>query len=247
MDRRTMLAGLVALARTRGAVAAPSSRGLFDGTPLAGNLMGRLFQQIDLPLPPIRLLGEHGAASLSQLRGRTTILTLWAEWCVPCLLEARDLAALRRKYASSRFDIVPLLTSSKKPLDYPGARARLASMGAGDLPLLIEPDGGAKILHPLSAVAGAAVPTALPGAVPQKGALPCTLLVDSSGRVRGRSLGAPIVAAAMAAPKAGSAPQVLTEEDKKRLLGGEVRTLWTTSQGDAFVRGLASGALEQAR
>jgi thiol-disulfide isomerase/thioredoxin len=245
MDRRTMLAGLAALAATRAAGAAPSPRPLFAGTPLAGNFMASMFQRMDLPLPAIPLVGEHGAMSLPQLRGRTTILTLWAEWCAPCLLEARDLAVLRRKYASSRFDIVPLLTSSKKPLDYRGARAKLATMGAGDLPLLIEPNGGAKLLHALAAVPGAAAPAGLPASFGPGGALPCTLLVDPSGRVRGRSLGAPIVAAAMPPPKAGAGPQTLTEAEKRRMLGGDVHTSWTTSQGEAFVRALASGMLEQ--
>jgi thiol-disulfide isomerase/thioredoxin len=247
MDRRTMLAGLAALAGTRAVGAAPSPQSLFHGTALAGNFIAWMFQRMDLALPAIPLMSEHGAMSLPQLRGRTTILTLWAEWCAPCLLEARDLAVLRRKYASSRFDIVPLLTSSKKPLDYRGARAKLATMGAGDLPLLIEPHGGAQMLHALSAVPGAAAPAGLPGSFRPNGALPCTLLVDSSGRVRGRSLGAPIVAAAMPAPKAGAGPQTLTEAEKKRMLGGDVHTAWTTPQGDAFVRALASGLLEQTR
>src|SRR5436305_185343 len=162
MDRRTMLAGLVALAGTGAARAAPAPRPLFAGTQLSGNFMAWMFQRMDLALPAIPLLGEHGATSLPQLRGRTTLLTLWAEWCAPCLLEARDLAVLRRKYASSRFDIVPLLTSSKKPLDYRGARARLATMGAGDMPLLIEPRGGAKMLEALAAVPRAAPPAGMP-------------------------------------------------------------------------------------
>lgn len=152
MDRRTMLAGLAALAGTRAADAAPSSQRLFDGTPLRNNFMALLFERVSLKLPDIPVVGEHGPVSLSKLRGRTTILSLWAEWCVPCLLEARDLAALRRKYANGRFEIVSLLTSSQRPLDYPGARQRLATMAAGDLPLLIEPNGGKKMLATLSSI-----------------------------------------------------------------------------------------------
>ena len=30
---------------------------------------------------------------MPQLAGRARLMTLWAEWCIPCLLEARDLAA----------------------------------------------------------------------------------------------------------------------------------------------------------
>src|SRR4051812_14469909 len=195
MDRRTMLAGLVALVATRAGAATPPLRPLFAGTPFANNIVARMFQPVDLALPPIALRDEHGAVPLRKLRGRTTILSLWAEWCVPCLLEARDLAALRRKYANGRFDIVPLLTSSKKPLDYRGAHEKLAMMGAGDLPLLIEPDGGKKILAALSPTPAAAGLVGLPASFRSGPALPCTLLVDSSGRVRGRSLGAPVLAA----------------------------------------------------
>src|SRR4051812_5683286 len=104
MDRRTMLAGLVALAGTRAVGAAPSSQPLFDGTPFASNMVARSFEGASLALPPVAVIGEQGAMSLRKLRGRTTILSLWAEWCVPCLLEARDLAVLRRKYTNSRFD-----------------------------------------------------------------------------------------------------------------------------------------------
>ncbi|MDB5693018.1 MAG: hypothetical protein JWO81_2081 [Alphaproteobacteria bacterium] len=237
-----MLAGLVALAGTRAAGAAPSSQRLFDGTSLANNFMALLFERVSLPLPAIRVMDEHGATSLRKLRGRTTIISLWAEWCVPCLIEARDLAALRRKYANGRFDIVSLLTSSQKPLDYRGAHERLATMAAGDLPLLIEPNGGKKILAALSS----GPRTGPLAALPSGGALPCTLLVDSSGRVRGRSFGAPVMAA-IRAPRAGTGPQTLTEEDKRNMLGGDVHTSWATAQGDALARALASGLLEQMR
>jgi len=236
-----MLGGLIALAGTRAMGAAPASQRLFDGTPLANNFMALLFERVGMPLPPVQVMDAHGATSLSKLRGRTTILSLWAEWCVPCLLEARDLAALRRKYANGRFEIVSLLTSSQRPLDYPGAQQRLATMAAGDLPLLIEPNGGKKMLAALSSIPRTGPLAALPGGA----ALPCTLLVDSSGRVRGRSLGAPVMAAIRA--RAGAGPQVLTEEDKSKLLGGDTHTAWASAQGDALVRALASGFLDRTR
>src|SRR3954465_2905980 len=154
MDRRTMLAGLVALVGTRAGAATPALRPLFAGTPFANNIVARMFQPVDLALPPIALRDEHGAVPLRKLRGRTTILSVWAEWCVPCLLEARDLAALRRKYANGRFEMVSLLTGSQRPLDYRGARERLARMAAGDVPLLIEPNGGKKILSALASRPG---------------------------------------------------------------------------------------------
>lgn len=47
-------------------------------------------------------------------------------------------------------------------------------------------------------------------------------------------------------PRPAAGPQVLTEEDKRNLLGGDARTAWASPQGDALVRAMASGAFEQA-
>jgi thiol-disulfide isomerase/thioredoxin len=240
-----MLAGMMALAVEGAAKAAPPPRPLFEGTPLARNSIARTFERVGLALPAVRLLDGHGTASLRGLRGRTTILSLWAEWCAPCLVEMRDLAAVRRKYASNRFDIVALLTYSKRPLDYHGARARLATMGAGNVPLLIEPNGGAEILSALSPGPSAAVLAALPKSLRPKGTLPCNLLVDSSGRVCGRSLGAPVIAAPAGA-RPGTGSQSLTEE-QRAVLGGDSRTAWSTAEGAEFARALASGLLDRLR
>jgi thiol-disulfide isomerase/thioredoxin len=238
-----MLAGMIACAGEGFAGAALPQRPLFEGTPLAGNAIARTFQRVRLALPAVRLVDARGTASLRGLRGRTTILSLWAEWCAPCLVEMRDLAAIRRKYASNRFDVVALLTYSKKPLDYHAAHERLATMGAGNVPLLIEPNGGAEILSALSSGPTAAVLAALPKSLRPKGTLPCNLLVDSSGRVRGRSLGAPVVAAPAGA-RPGTGSQSLTEE-QKAVLGGDSRTAWSTAQGAEFARALASGLLDR--
>ncbi|HEX5182485.1 MAG TPA: TlpA disulfide reductase family protein [Allosphingosinicella sp.] len=245
MDRRTMLAGMIAFAGEGLAGAAARQRPLFEGTPLAGNAIARTYQRVNLALPAARLVDEHGAASLAGLRGRTTILSLWAEWCAPCLAEMRDLAAIRRKYAGSRFDILAVLTESRKPLDFHGARERLASMGAGNVPLMIEPDGGARMLDGLSAPPPPSVLAMLPKGYHPKGSLPCNLLVDSSGRVRGRSLGAPDVQ--NAGQKPGAGPQTLTEAQEQAMLSGASRTAWSTALGDQFARALASGLLDRIR
>lgn len=239
-----MLAGMIACAGEGLAGAAVPQRPLFEGTPLAGNAIARTFQRVSLPLPDVRLVDEHGAASLGGLRGRTTILSLWAEWCAPCLVELRDLAAIRRKVASRRFDILALMTSSKKQLDYHAARERLAAMGAGDVPLLIEPNGGKVVLDALSAPPSAAVLAMLPKSFQAHGTLPCNLLVDSSGRVRGRSLGAPNIVVS-GGPKPEPGTHTLTEEDKKALLSGDSRTAWATAQGMEFAQALASGLLDR--
>jgi thiol-disulfide isomerase/thioredoxin len=241
-----MLAGMIACAGEGLAGAAAPQRPLFEGTPLAGNVIAHTFQRVSLALPAVRLVDERGPISLHKLRGRTTILSLWAEWCAPCLVEMRDLAAIRRKYAGPRFDVVAVLTSSKKQLDYRAARERLATMGAGDVPLLIEPNGGKEVLDALSAPPSAAVLAMLPKSFHAHGTLPCNLLVDSSGRVRGRSLGAPnVVVNGGQKPQPGS--HTLTEAEKSALLGEDSRTAWSTPQGMAFVQALASGLLDRIR
>jgi thiol-disulfide isomerase/thioredoxin len=242
MDRRTVLGGMTALAAGGLARAAPSPRPLFQKTAFAANPVARRFDRVDFPLPPIRLLGPHGPVSLRSLVGRTTILALWAEWCAPCLIDLRDFAALRRKYASAHFDIVSLLTYSKKALDYRGAHDLLARMSAADLPLMIEPNGGTAAISALSTRPSAEVLAALPPSFRPKGTLPCALLVDSSGTVRGRSVGA-VLQSPGPAPKPDAASAMLTEH-QKRVLNGASNTSWSTPEGDAFVRALASGLLE---
>jgi thiol-disulfide isomerase/thioredoxin len=240
MDRRTVLGGMTAVVASGIARAVPSPRPLFQGTPFATNSVARRFDRVDFPLPPIHLLGAHGPVSLRSLRGRTTILALWAEWCAPCLIDLRDFAALRRKYAGPRFDIVSLLTYSKKALDYRDAHDLLAKMSAADLPLMIEPSGGTGAISALSTKPSAKVLAALPPSFRPKGTLPCTLLVDSSGRVRGRSVGAVMQSGDPA--RNADAASILTEH-QKRVLNGASNTSWSTPEGSAFVRALASGLL----
>ena len=40
--------------------------------------------------------------------GTPTIIAAWASWCIPCKLEARELAALKRRYAPEKLKIVYL-------------------------------------------------------------------------------------------------------------------------------------------
>ncbi len=63
--------------------------------PYAGR--GRVGEDVpDLELTS--LAGEK--VSLASLRGRAVLLNLWATWCVPCLAEMPELAALQERYGS---------------------------------------------------------------------------------------------------------------------------------------------------
>lgn len=242
IDRRDFvtaaLAAMATPAAALGAVNGSPEPRLFAGTPLEKNLLARSFAAVELALPAIKVSNGARRISLSSLSGKTRIVTLWAEWCAPCLVEARDFAELRKRFANANFDIVAVLTDSIAKLDHAGATVRLQKAGAGGLPVLVEEQGENQIMRQL----------ALNPAVPQAkfGALPCTLLVDRKGRIRGRAHGAPF---APDTQKTGSASEPgssrvvreLTPAEKASMLDGTVRSSWASPAGEAFVMALRNG------
>lgn len=229
IDRRTMLAASAAmLALPTAALADQPRRALFAGTPLATNRLAMTFSAVDLAFPAVTVIGDRGRQQFADLTGKTRIVSLWAEWCAPCLLEARDFAALRPRFANDRFDILSILTASMDGLDFAGAQKRLRRANAVGLPLLVEPNGGDRIIHTLS-----------PGPGGRGDSLPCTLLVDPAGRIRGITHGAPI-----AVPSTGGRAAVSREmnaADKKALLADGSHTMWLSPVGDEFVKALRDG------
>lgn len=242
IDRRHFMTGVLAAAALpatalRAASSSPEPR-LYAGTPLAKNPLARSFAAVDLVLPSIKVSDGARKVSLASLTGKIRIVTLWAEWCAPCLVEARDFAELRKRFANADFDIVAVLTGSIAKLDHADAVARLQKAGAGDLPVLVEEGGGNQIMRRL----------ALDPAVPQAkfGTLPCTLLVDREGRIRGRAHGAPMQAGVQGIDRPSLAgaervPRVLTQAEKAALLDGKVHSAWASPAGDAFVMALRDG------
>ena len=258
--RRDVVAGMAAgaamsLLGSGHAFAAAADVSLFAGTPLAGNRVARHFKRVDLMLPDIPVQTVAGRSALSGVGGKSRLIALWAEWCVPCLVEIRDFAALRPQVATDRFDIGLLLTASTAKLDHARAVTRLRPLGAASLPLLVEPDGGKRAAERLAHQAefrpgpdGKAPPFSLP----------CTLLVDSRGRVKGRAFGAPSIRAPMdmaaltdeqkAAMKRGESvvvkSQPLTEQDKNALLA-DGKTIWSSPAGADFLKALGDGLLDR--
>lgn len=98
--RRDVVAGMAAgaamsLLGSGRAFAAAADVSLFAGTPLAGNRVARHFKRVDLVLPDLPVQTVAGRSALSGVGGKSRLIALWAEWCVPCLVEIRDFAALR--------------------------------------------------------------------------------------------------------------------------------------------------------
>jgi hypothetical protein len=243
IDRRSVCTGTAAaLAGTlAGGVAhAAQDKPLFVSGPMSRNFLATFFKTPGDPLilPDTPLVSAHGPQRLSQLGGRTWLVSLWAEWCAPCLQEATDLAMIGRTHGGPSFGVIFVLTHSDKKLALAQAQAVMAKRGAGDATLFVEADGKDKVYQALATQDYPDWQRAI--AKSDRGAsLPCNLLVDRHGQVRARSFGAP---AASNGPPLHEGP--MTDADKERAL--KMHTMWATPTGAEFAAALAAGVLDKA-
>jgi thiol-disulfide isomerase/thioredoxin len=100
---------------------------------------------------------------LSEWRGRTVLLNLWATWCVPCRKEMPALDALQAKLGSDKFEVVTVNIDTRN-LDKP--KAWLAEAGIRQLGYYGDPS--AKVFQDLKAIGKAT-------------GMPTTLLIDPQG------------------------------------------------------------------
>ncbi|HZZ69925.1 MAG TPA: TlpA disulfide reductase family protein [Phenylobacterium sp.] len=240
IDRRSVCLGTAAAMVGASTRAAPDTPFFVSG-PFSHDLLAAGFRTPGAPLtlPSTPLVSAHGPQRLSRLRGRTHLVSLWAEWCSPCLQEATDLAAISRTYGGPSFGVIFVLTSSHKKLDLAGAQAVLARRGAGDVTLFVEPDGRESVFQAL------AKQELSDGAkTDMVASLPCNLLVDRHGQVRARSFGAPSAVTYVKGSRPDLAPHTLTDAEKARALNEH--TMWATQSGHDFAAALAAGLLEKA-
>jgi thiol-disulfide isomerase/thioredoxin len=104
-----------------------------------------------------------GERHLSQWRGRTVLLNLWATWCVPCRREMPALNALEQQLGGSRFEVVAINIDTRdpnKPRDW------LREVGVDKLAYYADPS--ARVFQDLKII-GRAI------------GMPTTLLVDPMG------------------------------------------------------------------
>lgn len=109
------------------------------------------------------------ARHLSEWQGRPLVCNFWATWCEPCREEMPLLDAAQAKYASHRLQVVAIA------IDNAANVADFASKSRFGFPLLVGEFAAVELMRALGN------PT---------GALPFTVLVDASGRLRKRKLGA---------------------------------------------------------
>ncbi|HEY7245740.1 MAG TPA: TlpA disulfide reductase family protein [Xanthobacteraceae bacterium] len=117
-----------------------------------------------LRLPDLAFRDAHSVERhLSQWRGRTVLLNLWATWCVPCRREMPALNMLEQKLGGPAFEVVAVNIDTRDP-DKP--REWLRDTGIDRLGYYADPS--AKVFQTLKTVGRAA-------------GMPTTLLVDPQG------------------------------------------------------------------
>jgi len=220
LNRRNFLAcaGSLAIVPARADDAAsPVAHGVLANNPLA-----LAFETAPAELPDVDVLGPNGTRSLSEFKGRTLLMPLWAEWCAPCLSELQDFAGLQTRHGNDKFAIVPILTGTRKQMT-PAIIARLfADLHADALAPLIESRFGERLLHAMAKKKNGDF------------AVPCNLLVAPDGHVVGREFGL----SESSDVKAGSSHQLLAQAE-----AGTVISLWGKDAGDEFAAAMANGFL----
>jgi thiol-disulfide isomerase/thioredoxin len=124
------------------------------------------FAVADKPLPIPDLVFRDASADerhLSQWRGHTVLLNLWATWCIPCRKEMPALNALEQQLGGDRFEVVAVNIDTRNP-DKP--REWLATAGVDRLAYYADPT--AKVFQDLKII-GRAI------------GMPTTLLIDPAG------------------------------------------------------------------
>jgi thiol-disulfide isomerase/thioredoxin len=117
-----------------------------------------------LRLPDLAFVDAEGQPKkLSDWRGRTVLLNLWATWCVPCRKEMPALDNLQAKLGSPGFEVVAINIDTRD-LDKP--KAWLKQFGIEGLTYFADPS--AKVFQELKAVGKAF-------------GMPTTILIDAKG------------------------------------------------------------------
>lgn len=198
-----------------------------DTPALHGNTLARSFKQppAGMVVPRIKVERASGTRELEFQPG-LTLLSLWAPWCAPCLMELKDFAVQQRVYETKRFRILPVLTAPRGDISLAEANAVLAKVGAGALPVMIDRSEGGKALFEKLTRRDAASGFTL--------GLPCNLLVDEKGRVLGRQFGAPhTLEGVRLAPGESPTPEMMAA----------ARSYWMAADGLALLSALQRGEI----
>src|SRR5437879_795381 len=99
----------------------PACRGAVDAArrlaPLAhGGVAALTMATAPLRLPDLAFQDAEGKPKkLSEWRGRTVLVNLWATWCVPCRKEMPALEGLQARLGGSNFEVVAVNIDTRGP------------------------------------------------------------------------------------------------------------------------------------
>ena len=105
----------------RGTAGDPACRGAVDAArrlaPLAhGEVAALTMATAPLRLPDLAFQDAEGKPKkLSEWRGRTVLLNLWATWCVPCRKEMPALESLQTRLGGPNFEVVAVNIDTRDP------------------------------------------------------------------------------------------------------------------------------------
>jgi thiol-disulfide isomerase/thioredoxin len=158
--------GIATLTRNVGDLAcAPAVTTAKRLAPLArGEVAALTVASKGLRVPDLTFRDAGGAEhKLSQWRGRTVLLNLWATWCVPCRKEMPALDALQAELGGPGFEVVSINIDTRNP-EKP--KAWLKEVGVTRLTYYADPS--AKVFQDLKVIGKAF-------------GMPTTMLIDTAG------------------------------------------------------------------
>lgn len=189
---------------------------------LADNPLALLFEAAPAQLPDIDVVGPNGTRGISEFKGRTLLMPVWAEWCAPCLSEIQDFASLQKKHGNDKFAIVPILSGTRKRMT-PAIVAQLFSyLHADALEPLVENHFGDRLMRTMAKNADGKI------------TIPCNLLIAPDGHVVGREFGL----SEASGIKADTGHQLIAQAE-----AGTVISQWGKPAGDEFAAAMAGGFL----
>jgi thiol-disulfide isomerase/thioredoxin len=122
----------------------------------------------DLLFASTLLDANDTSQALTQYRGKTLVINFWATWCPPCREEMPELSLLHTEFESQNVVVIGIAIDNSEavntflkeaPVSYPVLLAEDEGMGIGD------------------------------SLGNDKGVLPYTIIIDSSGQIRNRFFG----------------------------------------------------------
>ena len=197
IDRRALTGGLAAAAlAVRPALAAkpppappPPEAPLFTSAALTRNSIAA---QFTVPRKSLtwhkhtRLLDPSGKkTSFETYRGKLLLISLWAEWCTPCLVELPGIAYHRKRASTDKFELLPICTGTNmfdRPSQIDPALKKINVEGLNSLLDVSEDEY--RLIDTVCAS---------PDRPKGPGGIPCMLVVDPEGQIRGHLVGGPQV------------------------------------------------------